>query len=214
MGGILTDVTNSTNIPGLYAVGETASTGVHGANRLASNSLLECIVFGAQMANLDHEKLIIQKQKSVNLIKNGNFAVNPSAIDWENQQRQLTEIRQNLPRLVWKSAGICREKSSLENAILQISSWQKDFAALPLSQLLLSLQPGQSVSFQQPKIEKELRLWAETRNLLDVAELILKSAVFRTESRGGHYRLDYPQTDLNWQVHTLVKNQEWVMGNW
>ncbi|MFN6034635.1 MAG: FAD-binding protein, partial [Dolichospermum sp.] len=213
MGGILTDVTNSTNIPGLYAVGETASTGVHGANRLASNSLLECIVFGAQMANLDHEKLIIQKQKSVNFIKNGNFTVNPSAIDWENQQRRLTEIRQNLPRLVWKSAGICREKSSLENAILQISSWQEDFAALPLSQLLLSLQPGQSVSFQQPKIEKELRLWAETRNLLDVAELILKSAVFRTESRGGHYRLDYPQTDPNWQVHTLVKNQEWVMGN-
>ena len=213
MGGILADVMNCTNIPGLYAIGETASTGVHGANRLASNSLLECIVFGAQMANLDHEKLIIQKQKSVNFIKNGNFAVNPSAIDWENQQRQLTEIRQNLPRLVWKSAGICREKSSLENAILQISSWQEDFAALPLSQLLLSLQPGQSVNFQQPKIEKELRLWAETRNLLDVAELILKSAVFRTESRGGHYRLDYPQTDPNWQVHTLVKNQEWVMGN-
>ncbi|MFM6277970.1 MAG: FAD-binding protein, partial [Dolichospermum sp.] len=213
MGGILTDVTNSTNIPGLYAVGETASTGVHGANRLASNSLLECIVFGSQMANLDHQKLIIQKQKSVNFIKNGNFAFNLSRIDWENQQKKLTEIRQNLPRLVWKSAGICREKSSLENAILQISFWQKDFATLPFSQLLLSLQPEQSVSFEQPQIEKELRLWAETHNLLDVAELILKSAVFRTESRGGHYRLDYPQTDPNWQVHTLVKNQEWVMGN-
>ena len=57
MGGILTDVMNCTNIPGLYAVGETASTGVHGANRLASNSLLECIVFGAQMANVDYEKI-------------------------------------------------------------------------------------------------------------------------------------------------------------
>ncbi|OBQ34188.1 MAG: hypothetical protein AN487_18715, partial [Anabaena sp. CRKS33] len=63
------------------------------------------------------------------------------------------------------------------------------------------------------KIEKELRLWAETRNLLDVAELILKSAVFRTESRGGHYRLDYPQTDANWEFHTVVQNQEWVIGN-
>ncbi|MBO1058990.1 MAG: L-aspartate oxidase, partial [Dolichospermum sp. JUN01] len=152
-------------------------------------------------------------QESTGVIETGNFVVNPSVIEWENQQRQLAEIRQNLPRIVWKTAGICREKSSLETAILQILSWQEEFAALPLSQLLLSLKPTQSVSFEQPKIEKELRLWAETRNLLDIAELILKSAVFRTESRGGHYRLDYPQTDPNWQVHTLVKNQEWWIGN-
>ncbi|MBS3027520.1 MAG: L-aspartate oxidase [Dolichospermum sp. DET50] len=213
MGGILADVMNCTNIPGLYAIGETASTGVHGANRLASNSLLECIVFGAQMANIDYEKLPVAKQKSANNIETESLAVNPSLTEWENQQKQLEEIRQNLPRVVWQSAGICREKSSLENAISQIKSWQEDFAALPLSQLLLSLQPTQSVNFHQPHIEKELRLWAETRNLLDVAELILKSAVFRTESRGGHYRLDYPQTDPNWQFHTLVQNQEWVMGN-
>jgi L-aspartate oxidase len=213
MGGILTDVMNATNIPGLYAIGETASTGVHGANRLASNSLLECIVFGAQMANVDYEKLQLGKQESANIIETENLEVNPSLIEWENQQRQLAEIRQNLPRVVWQSAGICREKSSLENAISQVKSWQADFAALSLSQLLLSLKPTQSVNFQQPQIEKELRLWAETRNLLDVAELILKSAVFRTESRGGHYRLDYPQTDPNWQVHTLVQKQEWVMGN-
>jgi L-aspartate oxidase len=164
------------------------------------------------MANVDDQKLIIQKQESTGIIETGNFAFNPSVIEWENQQRQLAEIRQNLPRIVWKTAGICREKSSLETAILQILSWQKDFATLPLSQLLLSLKPTQSVSFEQPKIEKELRLWAETRNLLDIAELILKSAVFRTESRGGHYRSDYPETDANWQVHTLVQNQEWVMG--
>jgi L-aspartate oxidase len=213
MGGILADVMNCTNIPGLYAIGETASTGVHGANRLASNSLLECIVFGAQMANVDYEKLPVAKQKSANNIETESFEVNPSLTEWENQQKQLEEIRQNLPRVVWQSAGICREKSSLETAISQVASWQEDFAALPLSQLLLSLKPTQSVNFQQPQIEKELRLWAETRNLLDVAELILKSAVFRTESRGGHYRLDYPQTDPNWQFHTLVQNQEWVMGN-
>ncbi|MDM3854097.1 MAG: L-aspartate oxidase [Aphanizomenon gracile PMC649.10] len=212
MGGILTDVMNATNIPGLYAIGETASTGVHGANRLASNSLLECIVFGAQMANVDYGKLQLGKQESVNIIETETLAVNPSLIEWENQQRQLAEIRKNLPRVVWQSAGICREQSSLETAISQVASWQEDFADLPLSQLLLSLKSTQSVNFQQPQIEKELRLWAETRNLLDIAELILKSAVFRTESRGGHYRSDYPETDANWQVHTLVQNQEWVMG--
>ncbi|ALB42538.1 L-aspartate oxidase [Anabaena sp. WA102] len=212
MGGVSTDVINSTNIPGLYAIGETASTGVHGANRLASNSLLECIVFGAQMANVDYEKLQLGKQESTNIIETESLEINPSLIEWENQQRQLAEIRKNLPRVVWQSAGICREQSSLETAISQVASWQEDFTNLPLSQLLLSLKPTQSVNFQQPQIEKELRLWAETRNLLDVAELILKSAVFRTESRGGHYRLDYPETDPNWQVHTLVQNQQWVMG--
>ncbi|MTJ10040.1 L-aspartate oxidase [Anabaena sp. UHCC 0204] len=211
MGGVSTDVMNRTNIPGLYAIGETANTGVHGANRLASNSLLECIVFGAQMANVDDEKLRITQIDSPPNIETIDFS--SSAIDWENEQRQLEAIRENLPRVVWQSAGICREKSSLENAISQVVFWQQEFAALPLSQLLLTLQSTQSVNFHQPQIEKELRLWAETRNLLDIAELILKSAAFRTESRGGHYRLDYPETDPNWQIHTLVQNQEWWIGN-
>jgi L-aspartate oxidase len=153
--------------------------------------------------------LQLGKQESANIIETENLEVNPSLIEWENQQRQLAEIRQNLPRVVWQSAGLCREKLSLENAISQVASWQEDFAALPLSQLLLSLQPKQSVNFQQPQIEKELRLWAETRNLLDVAELILKSAVFRTESRGGHYRLDYPHPDENWKAHTLIQGDRW-----
>ena len=60
-----------------------------------------------------------------------------------------------------------------------------------------------------PDVERQLRLWAETRNLLDVAYLILTSAAFRKESRGGHYRLDYPQSDPNWQVHTLVQYHNW-----
>ncbi|MFM6182410.1 MAG: L-aspartate oxidase [Dolichospermum sp.] len=205
MGGILTDLMNCTNIPGLYAIGETASTGVHGANRLASNSLLECIVFGSQMASFDLQKF--SPEEFPHHIETIDFST-PSTL-WENQQLKLAEIRQKLPRVVWQSAGICREQSSLENAIAQISFWQQEFTALPLSQLLLSLLPTQSVDFLQPQIEKELRLWAETRNLLDIAELILKSAAFRTESRGGHYRLDYPQTDPNWQVHTLVKNHQW-----
>jgi len=154
MGGILTDVMNATNIPGLYAIGETASTGVHGANRLASNSLLECIVFGAQMANVDYGKLQLGKQESANIIETENLEVNPSLIEWENQQRQLAEIRQNLPRVVWQSAGICREKSSLENAISQVASWQEDFAALPLSQLLLSLNRHNQLIFNSHKLKR------------------------------------------------------------
>ncbi|WP_221645412.1 L-aspartate oxidase, partial [Nostoc sp. UCD120] len=205
MGGIVADLMNRTNIKSLYAVGETASTGVHGANRLASNSLLECIVFGAQMSQIELENIGLPSQTPV--LPSQKFNVDAS--EWHRQQAQLEALREKLPRLVWESAGICREQLKLETAIATVESWQQDFATLPLSQFLLALQPTESASFEFPDVERQLRLWAETRNLLDVADLILKSAAFRTESRGGHYRLDYPQPDPNWQVHTLVQRNHW-----
>ncbi|MBD2138905.1 L-aspartate oxidase [Anabaena sp. FACHB-1237] len=216
MGGILTDLYNRTNIPGLYALGETASTGVHGANRLASNSLLECIVFGSQMAKIDPEISHLKNPDMDNsrVEKIVNFTL--SVEQWEKQQISLEEIREQLPRVVWKSAGICREKEILEQAIAQIKTWKTQFNHLPLSQFLLQLQPQETVKFAgdtgdnyQEEIEKQVKLWAETRNLLDIGYLIIKSAAFRTESRGGHYRSDYPETDKNWQLHTLVKNDDW-----
>ncbi|QLE54545.1 L-aspartate oxidase [Nostoc sp. TCL26-01] len=205
MGGIATDLQNQTNIPGLYAVGETASTGVHGANRLASNSLLECIVFGAQLANIQLANENIHVQIPELPLRKFNI----DASEWYSQKNQLAALRKKLPRLVWQSAGICREHSVLAEAIATVESWQQDFAKLPLSQFLLSLRPQEPVSFSFPDAEQQLRLWAETGNLLDVADLILKSAAFRTESRGGHYRLDYPQPNALWQVHTLVQKHQW-----
>ncbi|BCL37643.1 L-aspartate oxidase [Nostoc sp. MS1] len=205
MGGIATDLQNQTNIPGLYAVGETASTGVHGANRLASNSLLECIVFGAQLANI---KLADVKLPSATpALPTQEF--NLDEREWQHQQAQLATLREKLPRLVWQSAGICREQSALSAAIATVESWQEDFANLPLSQFLLSLQPNEQVRFNFSDIDHQLRLWAETGNLLDIAYLILQSAAFRTESRGGHYRLDYPQPNPEWQVHTVVQKYRW-----
>lgn len=201
MGGIVADLMNRTSIPGLYAVGETASTGVHGANRLASNSLLECIVFGAQMANIEIDTDLAGVDTQVD--QSVEFSLSES--DWQSQLALLKALRQELPRLVWQSAGICREQKGLETAIAQVETWQQEFAALPLSQFLLNLPPAQPAGFALPDTEQQLRLWAETRNLLDVGYLILKSAAFRTESRGGHYRLDYPQPDPSWQVHTLVQ---------
>ncbi|BAU04271.1 L-aspartate oxidase [Fischerella sp. NIES-3754] len=204
MGGILTDMMNRTNIPGLYAVGETASTGVHGANRLASNSLLECIVFGAQMAYLELKSESVSEEPLPTVWE---FVTDLD--NWHKQRAYLEDLRQKIPRLVWQYAGICREQSGLEIAIATVKSWQQDFADLQLSQFLLCLPPKQSVSFKLPDAERQLRLWAETHNLLDVAYLILTSAAFRKESRGGHYRLDYPQSDPNWQVHTLVQYYNW-----
>ena len=206
MGGILTDIMNRTSIEGLYAVGETASTGVHGANRLASNSLLECIVFGAQMADLQLPRVSNRGEQTAYSSK--EYIANKDI--WIPQQEYLEYLRDNIPRLVWQSAGISREKSPLEKAILKVTSWQNNFAALDLSEFLLSLQPPLCATFNLPgEVDKHLQLWTETRNLLDVALLILKSAAFRSESRGGHYRLDFPETDPSWQVHTLVQEHRY-----
>ncbi len=216
MGGILTDMMNKTSIEGLYAVGETASTGVHGANRLASNSLLECIVFGRQMAKLQPYQGTNSPQintQTINQEEKTAFSSKEYAVDkdkWKPQEEYVEFIRKNIPKLVWQSAGICREKSRLEEAVLTVKSWKKDFANLDMSKFLSSLQPLQSATFKLPgAVDKGLQIWAETQNLLDIALLILQSAAFRTESRGGHYRLDFPQTDPKWEAHTLVKEDRY-----
>jgi len=208
MGGIAADLMNRTSIPGLYAIGETASTGVHGANRLASNSLLECIVFGAQLRRITPNELQITTDEYP--IPNCPSSIPHLAVtDWATQKDKIAALRIELERLVWQSAGICRQQEVLENAIATLESWRSEFAALPLSQQLLNLPPLQAVRFDLPDADRQLRTWGETRNLLDVAYLILKSAIFRTESRGGHYRLDYPTANPNWQVHTVVQNNRW-----
>ena len=197
MGGIQTNLDNHTTIPGLYAVGETASTGVHGANRLASNSLLECIVYGAQLGKMNISEA---PQPPILGEREIGLDVQTTDPDW------IAQMRSTLACLIWQSAGISRERATLDAAIAQVQHYQRDFALAPLShQLALSLD-------YQVKREDEpiVRAWGELHNLLDVAELILRSAQKRTESRGGHYRSDYPTTDEAWEVHTLVQNHTWT----
>lgn len=193
MGGIGAGLENETSIAQLYAVGETASTGVHGANRLASNSLLECLVFGAQFRSLNLNPISAPPLNPVETL----------SVPFES----IDHFRSALPRLVWQSAGISREQKSLESAIVQVQSWQQEFLQLPLSQLLCNLKPRQSFKLNLP--DQEIRAWGELYNLFDIAELILKSAVMRTESRGGHYRSDFPQTSEAWRVHTIVERDRW-----
>jgi L-aspartate oxidase len=202
MGGIVADKFNQTSIPGLYAVGETASTGVHGANRLASNSLLECLVFGAQMADLKVEGIPSTPSPEVERLAKSIGVWEIVAID---------KLRFELPQLVWQSAGICRGQADLESAIGLVEIWRQEFISLPLSQTLLKLRPGKIIDFSPADDETSLLLrnWGEVGNLLDIGYLILKSAAFRTESRGGHYRLDYPLTDVDWCRHTLIQNNNW-----
>jgi L-aspartate oxidase len=202
MGGVVTDVHSQTSIAGLYAVGETASTGVHGANRLASNSLLECLVFGAQLRSVDWSAKVAKPTDT----KPGHSVDTAQLQVLAMERAVLAEQRSQLPRLMWQCAGICREPQSLDRAIAQVEEWRAVLTNLPLTAQLT--QPTEN-TVNLNNQTTTVRQWAETRNLLDIAYLILRSAKFRTESRGGHYRIDFPDTLPVWQVHTLIQRDEW-----
>ncbi|ASC69292.1 L-aspartate oxidase [Halomicronema hongdechloris C2206] len=198
MGGIWTDLTSATSCSGLYALGETASTGVHGANRLASNSLLECLVYGAQLRTIPiHAIAAVAWSSPVPL-----SPLELPSIDWLAWRAALTQ-------LLWQTAGICRHQDRLAPAIDRVTQWQTQLAQHPLSQLIETLTPATSYQLPETLSENTLRQWGELRNLLDSAWLILKSAAFRQESRGGHYRTDFPHTEVSWRTHTLVQGTRW-----
>ena len=199
MGGIATDLEGQTSIPGLYAIGETASTGVHGANRLASNSLLECLVFASNLSQME-----VESNQSNYYITKSEIAIAESKT-WNREIGTILLIRRSLPQLMWHSAGISRSQEILAQAISQVSFWREKLATSNIGQYLQDLTTNQTQQFQSTNTQKQLRMAAETINLVDVSYLILKSAAWRTESRGGHYRQDYPQPLANWQVHTSIQ---------
>lgn len=203
MGGIAVNSMNQTSIPGLYAVGEVASTGVHGANRLASNSLLECVVYAAQLSHLDlePERRIFESPDAIEQTE-----------DYAAQAEAMVPIGEGLKGLMWGCAGIRRSEDLLERAIAQVQSWQEELATFSATQFLLAPYPTPDICLSAKSAETNLRLCIETLNLLDVALPILKSALFRTESRGGHYRKDYPHPSPDWQVHTLVERDRWSVA--
>jgi L-aspartate oxidase len=205
MGGIVTDTHSQTSLPRLYAVGENASTGVHGANRLASNSLLECLVYGAELRHLPIQPGRAPAESAVVVLPELDVALGEarSHLDlWQQQRQELAEI-------LWQSAGICRQANRLVDAIAQVESRRQAWHQSSLAQVLSALPPGQPLQLGDAAAPDLLRTWGELTNLLDIAWLILKSAAFRTESRGGHYRSDFPETQPDWQVHTVVQGDRW-----
>lgn len=195
MGGIACDLMSQTSIRGLYAVGETASTGVHGANRLASNSLLECLVFASQLSRIEIQPNLVAPNSQVSQVD----------FDWIGDMEQIELVRQMLPSLMWESAGISRERELLDRALHKINNWRESLADLDVVQFLTNLLPNQMIELNSTDAEQQLRMVTETLNLLDLGYLTLKSAAWRTESRGGHYRSDYPQTADRWRIHTLIQ---------
>jgi L-aspartate oxidase len=221
MGGIATDTMNQTSIAGLYALGETASTGVHGANRLASNSLLECLVFGRQLSRLELAHSSDPWQETSSQEQNPQWEQWQRAIaPYETESailEQLLSYQDQLQQLMWDSAGICRHPEMLNRAIAQVAVWQQELQNLPLSHALQGFYGTQANAHIDTQVGDRLShiipIWGETRNLIDVALLILRSADFRTESRGGHYREDFPDTNPDWQAHTLVQGDRFFRSD-
>lgn len=171
MGGIRTDLDGRSSLPGLYAAGEAACTGVHGANRLASNSLLEGLVFGARAANT-----MIQEAKEVR--HSQSMHAEPLKDD---ATKDAESFIQTVQQLMWNKVGIVRSRQSLTEAIQQLQTSAQE------------LPPQTS------------RRNCEARNIHTAALLIARSALARLESRGAHYRTDYPQhDDSRFKKHSIV----------
>ncbi|HLJ77296.1 MAG TPA: L-aspartate oxidase [Acidobacteriaceae bacterium] len=172
MGGIRTDVHGRTSLQRLYAAGEAACTGVHGANRLASNSLLEGLVFGARAA----EAMLEQSEMRV---RQADPRVEPLYAEAD-----FSSIRERLQRTMWEKAGLLRDAGGLRTA-------QQNLDAL-----------GEELP------ETSNRQGIEVRNLLAVGDMIVASALAREESRGAHYRKDFPKrNDRQFGRHSVMRGE-------
>lgn len=179
MGGIKTEINGKTSVPGLYAIGEASCTGLHGANRLASNSILECAVTAYEL---------------VNFLKLCNLQCNPVHDDaikeiikkYDNDKKgyspsDIGEMFTHLKELMWEKVGIIRSEDKLNSALKEIELLKGGF---------------------KNNDKCSGRNSYEMRNMLVIAELITRFALNRKESRGAHYRSDYPETD------TIAKSNE------
>ncbi len=193
MGGIWTDLQAATSVPGLYAVGEVACTGVHGANRLASNSLMECLVFARQLRTIELAPGRPTATDPEELITTTKLPLPPK----ESLEAQINALRD----LCWQVAGVERNGYTLGPALQQLRGQRRQLEASQAWRQLQIVEPGQSVQFE-PAAVPALRRLQELQQRLVLTELLIEAALFRTESRGGHHRTDSPHAQPFWQRHT------------
>jgi len=178
VGGVRTDTQGRTNIDGLYACGEAAATGLHGANRLASNSLLEGLVYGEITGRICAEMCTNGPTAPAKIISD----IRPS----DRSELDLADVRSSLRSVMWRHVGIMRDGPRLAEVGEMFDFWAR---------------------YTLDKIFDDLTGW-QTQNMLRVGALITRAAQWRKESRGTHYRTDYPQTAEAFRTHELWQRGE------
>ena len=174
VGGVQCDLFGRTSVENLYAIGEVSYTGLHGANRLASNSLIEALVFGKR-AGEDAAARIVGQSRPIEVPR-----VTVEIPQSERTELDMQDVRSSLKALLWRNVGIERLGPRLVEAVEIIDFW---------SHYLLD------------KVFEAPAGW-ELQNMLEVARLMTVAANARTETRGVHYRTDYPELDdINWRCH-------------
>ncbi len=181
-GGVLTDLWGRSNVAGLYAIGETACTGLHGANRMASNSLLECLVF-AKRAAIDILTILPDTPHPPNLP-----AWDESRVTDSDEEVVVAHNWEEIRRFMWDYVGIVRTNKRLQRALRRVELLQQEIAEY----------------YWNFRVTSDL---LELRNLAIVAELIIRSALSRKESRGLHYTLDYPKADDSQAARETILRQ-------
>ena len=194
MGGVNTDLNASTTIKNLYAVGEVASTGVHGANRLASNSLMECLVFAKKMSTINLES---STTKSINRI---NKSFDLSDVDKDLFSKISTNI-ETLRKSCWENIGVSRSKNKMK---LFYSNFGKDKSAIidnSILNIIKEVEVSEKISFDEQH-RRALNLLIDLQNRQITTRLLVEACLFREGSRGGHYRIDYPNKNDLWKCHS------------
>jgi L-aspartate oxidase len=178
MGGVVVDLEGRSTLPGLWAAGEVTSTGLHGANRLASNSLVEAMVYGAS-AGEGASKAAAAMHDTFRALVVENPSVEPAT-----EPLNLADIRNSLKSLMWRDVGVRRDAEGLSDATESINHWCRYVLSRQFSD------PGG---------------W-ELQNMLCVARLMIEAALKRQESRGAHVRIDFPDADNeHWNRHISFK---------
>ena len=183
MGGVKTNVEGETSIKGLYAIGEVASTGLHGGNRLASNSLLECVVCAYEVANFIKDK---ELKTPKHIGEDLKTIIDKYTQDIDMDELDIPSMKKELQEIMWTGAGILRSEKTLMSAMESIDMLSEKF-------------PRSSKCMNREEYE--------FRNMLTVSKLIITSALQRKESRGAHFRTDYPET-MEESRHSLITKGE------
>ncbi len=185
MGGIKTNISGETNITNLYAIGEVANTGLHGANRLASNSLLECVVCAWELSNTLSERSLEPPKKIDEQVKNTVELYSQEIIF---DEIDIEDLIAKIKDTMWRNVGIIRDEKHLIEANMDILSIEKQFPYKNKCQNVREY---------------------ELRNLIEIAKTIINSALNRKESRGAHFRSDYNyEEDIKIEVNKASSNDK------